>query len=109
MANERQFLNGVFADKKNGSYGEYFDLHIPDLGRFIENLKQFKTNSKGGLRFRMTEQQTPGKMSIYFNDWEPTGLPGAPQQLPQRTPSPSAGKPAAKKPAPATNSDDLPF
>jgi len=109
MANEKQFLNGVFADKKNGQYGEYFDLHIPELERFITNLRAFRTNSKGGLRFRMTEKQAKnGEMSIYFNEWEPTGQPS----ISQRTASPTAQQSQrsfGQKPAPVDNSQDLPF
>lgn len=106
---EKQFLNGVFADKKTGQYGEYFDLHIPNLGRFLESIQSFKLNSKGGLRFRMTEKQAQnGEMSIYWNDWEPTGQP----QIPQRSAPPSAPR-QPQKPAPgsvaSTSYDDLPF
>lgn len=108
--NNRQFLNGIFADKKNGNYGEYIDLHIPEMKRFLDSLQSLPLNSKGGLRLRITPQQTdPTRMSIYLNDWEPTQQAGQP--LPQRTPSPSQSKPATgQKPAPAPSSgDDLPF
>lgn len=102
MANEKQYLNGVFADKKNGSYGDYIDMHIPNLERFIENLRGFKTNSKGGIRFRITEKQAHnGEMSIYLNDWEPTGTPG----IPQRTAAPQAQRQASTP----TDNSELPF
>lgn len=115
MANEKQYLNGVFADKKNGNYGEYIDMHIPNLERFIENLRAFKTNSKGGIRFRITEKQAQnGEMSIYYNDWEPTGQPSIPQRTaaPSQAPKQQYAKPTQKQqPAYSGSNDDsqLPF
>jgi len=85
MAEQKQFLNSIFADRKNGQYGEYFDLHITNVESFINNLRAFGTNSKGGLRFRMSgKKDNQNEMTIYLNAWEP----GQNQPIPERTAPP---------------------
>lgn len=78
---KKNYLNGLFVDKKQGNYGDFFSIWVPDIDAFINNLKAMPvvahTNPKTGvttksMRLTMTEQVTPGKMSVYLDTWQPT-------------------------------------
>lgn len=68
----KQYLNGVFATKKNGQYGEFFSLSFRKE-QVIEELQKLQADAKGFVNFTMTPQKAdPNKCSIYLNDFVPS-------------------------------------
>ena len=94
MAN-KIYLNGIFANKKTSTYGEFWNLWIPNVDEFIQKLRELPQNQQGGINFTLSEQKadpTKGSITLY--------------QPEQKNGSAPARKPA---PVPADDSDDLPF
>lgn len=111
MAQDKQYLNGVFVDKKNGQYGQFYNIHIPNLEVFIQNLRNMPLNDRGGLRLVLTDKQSnPAEGSIYLNTFVPT-TGNTSQPLPQRTPPPATPPQAPKQTttASAGSKSGLPF
>ena len=102
MATNKVYLNGVFAEKKQGQFGEFWSLWIPNKDEFIQNLHQLPTDARGGFNFTLSEQKNdPKKGSISLYQPEPkTG--GATQG------GNSQYKPKYEK-QPVDDSQDLPF
>lgn len=108
MELQSKYLNGVWADKGQGQYGDYWKLHITNRDAFLQEIMRFPVNEKGGLRFTLSPQKDPAKGSISFYDEKEAA---AKRQQPTGTnykPSTPAYKPKYEK-QPVDDSDDLPF
>jgi len=103
MGQPKNYLNGIFAKKKTGQYGEFFSVGLKKK-EFIEQLNRIQEDERGFVNLVMTPQQAdPSKYSVYEDNWKPNS---------------SANNAAASNPrTPATDSmmadpgvsDDLPF
>ena len=62
MAKTTQYVNGIFATKREGDYGEYVSIGITDDG--IEALKNLPKTEKGFRNFTLSPQKSdPNKLS----------------------------------------------
>ena len=60
--NSSNYLNGLFATKRDGNYGEYISIGITDDG--IEALKNLPKTEKGFRNFTLSPQKNdPNKYS----------------------------------------------
>lgn len=104
----KEYVNGIFVNKKEGAYGEFFSVGIKK-DEFIQSLQAIDEDDRGFINLNMTPQKTnPNKMSLYINDWRPNGGPtgegGKSNATSTQQPSSKKGKNANSDP-----SDDLPF
>jgi hypothetical protein len=68
----KQYLNGIYASKRNGQYGEFFNLSFRKQ-QVIEELQKLKEDDKGFVNFKMTSQKVdPNKYSVYVDDFVPS-------------------------------------
>ena len=62
MAKTQQYVNGIFATKREGDYGEYVSIGITEEG--IEALKSLPMTEKGFRNFTLSPQKNdPNKYS----------------------------------------------
>jgi len=112
MAN-KTFLNGVRIKKKpEGQYGPWYNMWIPNVEEFIQHLRNFQTDAKGGLNFTISEQMADkSQMSVALDDYRPNNAAApAPTTRPPAnfTPVANTAKPQQSAPAP-TGKKPLPF
>lgn len=71
MANS-DFLNGVFIKKKpEGQYGPWYNMWVPDMAKFIEELQNLPLDEKGGINFTISEQKADNsKMSVKIDTYK---------------------------------------
>jgi len=104
----KEYINGIFISRKEGQYGEFFNVGVKKE-EFLKSIEAIAEDDRGFINLTMTPQKSdPSRLSVYVNDWKPTGGPtgeGGKTQVPAKPYKPST------KSAPVTNDtiDDLPF
>ncbi len=67
----KQYMNGVFVTKVEGSYGPFFRMGIKKE-EFIKNLNALEADAKGFVNFTMSEQRADAsKYSVAVDTWKP--------------------------------------
>lgn len=106
MAQNPKYINGVFINRRNGQYGEFFSMDA-NKAELIQQIQSMTPDEKGKIRFVFNPHKDDNnKLSMEKSDWKPSQQGGG---------SNSVAAPAQQRsvstPAPANNSagDDLPF
>lgn len=92
--NGKKMLDHIFIDRKAGvsQAGNSYEFQKAGIHveRFIEELRQVKTNEKGFANFVISSQKAnPERYSMYVDDWQPTQTNGNTASKTKGTPTPS--------------------
>ena len=96
----KQYVNGLFPVRKNGPYGEFFNIGVKKEV-ILKEIEAMDADPRGFINLTMSPQKTnPDKYSVYVDNFVPKPrVNPAPTDRPAATPTTTGSQP----------DDSLPF